>query len=217
MKLHRPALAPVILTIGVAVFAAFGARARDVYVAIDGHDDDLGEAGAPVATVARSLEVLNGAGGTVHIGPGAFSVNAALTLDAAVQIVGVGPETIITREGQTNNKKKLFILANEGALVDNLTIKDIYAQDVGGTSGAIIEFPNTTGNGKVSRLVVEGCTAGSASAGYVCYIGSSASATVEDVIFRNNTIRDSGGSGVLYACGATSAKVKNGAFIGNSG
>ena len=45
MKLHRSALAPVILTIGVAVFAAFCARAKDVYVAIDGHDDDSGGSG----------------------------------------------------------------------------------------------------------------------------------------------------------------------------
>ena len=189
----------------LAVSAALGAQAAKT-INVPGDYADV------AAAVAAAED-----GDTVQIGVGTFSVNAALTL-GNVKVVGAGPgQTIITRDGQTYRTKKLFILTNEGALVDNLTIKDVYAQDVGGTSGAIIEFPNTTGKGKVSRLVVEGCTAGSSGAGYVCYIGSNASAEVEDVIFRNNSMRDSGGSGVLYANGATSAKVKNCAFIRNSG
>ena len=204
MKLVKIALTPPIIAISVAISAALGAQAEKT-INVPGDYADV------AAAVAAAED-----GDTVQIGVGTFSVNAALTL-GNVKVVGAGPgQTIITRDGKNYNKAKLFILTNEGALVDNLTIKDVYAQDVGGTSGSIIEFPNTTGKGKVSRLVVEGCTAGSSGAGYVCYIGQNASAEVEDVIFRNNTMRDSGGSGVLYANGATSAKVKNCAFIRNA-
>ena len=156
-------------------------------------------------------------GDTIQIDAGTYFVNTALTL-GNVKIIGAGRgQTIITRDGQNYKNQKLFILTDAGALVDNLTVKDVYAQDVGGTSGCIFEFPNTTGAGKISRLVVECCTAGSSGAGYICYIGQNASAEVEDVIFRNNSMRDSGGSGVIYANRATSAKITNCAFIHNTG
>ena len=199
---------------------ALGAQGADIYVATTGNDTTGdGSAAAPFATIPHALEQLGPANdGTIFIGEGTFTVNTALSTTGAIKFIGEGTDkTFITREGTSYANKKLFILQQAGALVADLSITNVYAQNVGGTSGSIVEFPNTTGAGLVSNVVFRGCTAGSAGAGYVIYIGSSASAEVVGCTFDRNTMRDSGGSGCIYANGATKALVENCAFFGNNG
>ena len=206
----------------VAGCVALVATGADVYVAADGVDDNApgrGTESSPYATIPYALGRLGAASdGTIFIGEGSFVVNTNLTVTGAVKFIGEGRDkTFITRAGTSYGSKKLFVLQNPGALVADLAITNVYAQDVGNTSGCLVEFPNTTGAGAVSNLLVKGCTAGSAGAGYVIYIGTSASAEIVGCTFANNVIRDSGGSGVVYANNAAAALVENGVFYGNTG
>lgn len=85
-------LAVVCAVLGVPLCAV----ARDVYVAKEGHDANLGTQEKPLASIPKAVEAMRGSGpGTIWVGPGEYYLEKGLTLDA--QHAGTAEQPLVLR------------------------------------------------------------------------------------------------------------------------
>jgi parallel beta-helix repeat protein len=89
----------------VVVFSVLGvsltAIGRDVYVARDGNDANPGTKDQPLASPARAVEIMRGAGpGTIWVGPGEYYLETGLTFDA--RHAGTAEQPLVLRGTQAD-------------------------------------------------------------------------------------------------------------------
>ena len=103
----------------------------DIYVSPEGNDANVGTAAAPFLTVAHALATLTNVssscatdvdGVTVHIAAGTYEENGLPAIASRVTVEGVASDRTAVKVGKTGTR--IFCLADEGAVLRNLTVQN---------------------------------------------------------------------------------------------
>lgn len=217
----------------VAALAGMSAFAGEVYVAMNGVDDEgRGTSDAPFASVAYAVSSLGADGGTVWVGEGTYTVAAWIQVTTPVKIAGLGDEptdTILRGDG----KVPIIKLNHDGASLENLTIENGYhnrATDFapgltvtkGTVTGCVIRDCKSDGNwsiaasiyqsgGLIQDCIIENGQHNNLPADYANYHPLGAylhgTATMKRCLFRN--FNSSLARGTIVHLGSSNALLEN--------
>ena len=206
-----------------------------IYVAVDGDDNNSGNEDAPVATIAKGVELANNASGFVIIKEGIYTENnIVLDNDKAISIIGRGNVVIdgnassnsifkmtggvanFTNIVFTNNKPRYGGAINVGSgvtinvLIKNCTFMDINSTSRGGAIyGATIKGKLTVTDSKFHNI-------NSGSWGAITFATSSQSDGVE-VDIRGSTFENNrANNGAALYLRAAIVNIADSTFVNNS-
>ena len=185
-------------------------RAKDVYVATNGLDDNDGLTPAtPKATIPEGV-VCAASGGTVHLADGTYPLPATVILDTAVTVRGndANPEAVILRRSGSGFYNVVTI-QNAAATLSGCTVENGYVEGSG--AAGITASAGTVTNCVIRNNTRSGNTYGTG--GGIHF--SSANCTLVDCVVSNNATKtyQTAGGGIYVADAA--AKIIRCRFIGN--
>ena len=186
-------------------------RARDVYVAPGGSDDNDGlTPAAPKATIPEGIVCAAAAGGTVHLADGTYPLPATVIIDTAVTLRGndARPEAVVLRRSGSGFYNVVTI-KNAAAVLSGLVVENGYVE---GSGAAGI----TASAGTVTNCVIRNNTRSNNTYGTGGGIHfSGANCTLVDCVVSNNATKTywQAGGGIYVA--DVAAKITRCRFIGN--
>jgi hypothetical protein len=137
-----------LLAISVSAFAA------DVYVAPGGDDGAAGTQEAPVASVAKAIELI-APGTTVHLAPGTYTLDETLTLGAAQGGTADAPVKIVAMEKGTARLMGGRIVSNFAKVTDEAVLAKLDESARGEVFAADLTAMGVTDFGAVNSGSIE--------------------------------------------------------------
>ena len=213
-------------TVPVAIAVNIPVPPHDVYVSKDGNDENDGSEDAPVATIAKAIELANENTGKIFINEGTYT-ETNFTVSKDLTITGIGnvvidannvtakmftiAETVssfelknveITKANQ-NYGAVLYNYYSADVVLDNVTISDCYANGWSGSALMVskgkltIKDSNISNNGPISALIYN----------------NGGELTINNTAFENNAANTSTScNGAIESTGNTVVRIENSNF-----
>ena len=213
-------------TVPVAIAVNIPVPPHDVYVSKDGNDENDGSEDAPVATIAKAIELANENTGKIFINEGTYT-ETNFTVSKDLTITGIGNVVIdannvtakmftisegvssfelknveITKANQ-NYGAVLYNYYSADVVLDNVTISDCYANGWSGSALMVskgkltIKDSNISNNGPISSLIYN----------------NGGTLTINNTVFENNAANTSTScNGAIESTGNTVVVIENSNF-----
>ena len=178
------ATVPVTITVNMPI------PPHDVYVSKDGNDENNGSEDAPVATIAKAIEIASSDAGTglIYINEGTYT-ETGFTVSKDLTITGIGNVII----DANNESAKMFTVGSD---VASFAVNNVAITKANQNYGAVL-YNNYNANVLLNNVTISDCYANG-------WSGSALIVSKGSLTIKDSTISDNGPiSSVIYNNGGT--------------